>query len=225
MLVFFIILSLILFISILIYISNIVIEIDILKITSQKKINIDDFKMKIYFVLGKRFKWFKLEINKEKLEKLKKKNLNKISNLKIIKEIEDTGIIKNRNIIKDIIKGLNLKLEKINIDSELGLPNIILLSFLVAILNITIGIGLLKYSQNINGDDYKYSINPLNTNKFHLKLSINCIISIKIANIINMIIKKRSEKNEGTSNRIVNGNCNEQYSRYGRCKYNYRRAN
>ena len=47
----------------------------------------------------------------------------------------------------------------------------------------------------------------LYTNKFYLKISINCIINIKIANIINMIIKNRSEvKYERTSNRIANGN-------------------
>ena len=73
---------------------------------------------------------------------------------------------------------------------------------------------------------YNYVIKPLQTDRFYLKLSINCIIRIKIANIINMIIKNRSEeKNERTSNRSFNGNYHEQYTRYGRCKHYYRSTN
>ena len=84
-----------------------------------------------------------------------------------------------------------------------------ILSAIVALLDIIISIELAKNANNTSISNYNYIITPKQTSKFYLKLSINCIIAFKIANIINIIIKKRGNKYAGTSNRIFNGNCYE----------------
>lgn len=227
MLVFFIVLGVFILINIIIFFSSIKVEIDTLKIDNKEKLRVNDFKIKFYLVLGKKIKWAKMEITKEKLGNMNKANLDKlltkITNLKIFKDLKNTGFIKKRGIISKAIKDSNLQLERLDLKADIGLSSIIALSYLVAIIDIIISINLAKRANNLNYNNFKYTITPHQTKKFNLKLSINCIISVKIANIISTIIKKRSEdKNVRTSNRIINGNSHEQYPRYDRCRYNYR---
>lgn len=227
MLVFFIVLGVFILINIIIFFSSIKIEIDTLKINNKEKLRVNDFKIKFYLVLGKKIKWTKIEITKEKLGNMNKTNLDKlltkITNLKIVKDLRNAGFIKQRGIISKAIEDSNLQLERLDLEVDIGLSNIIAVSYLVAIIDIIISINLAKRPNNLNYNNFKYTITPHQTEKFNLKLSINCIISVKIVNIISTIIKKRSEdKNVRTSNRIINGNSHEQYPRYGRCRYNYR---
>ena len=214
MLVFFIVIILI---CLIIYFSKITIEIEELKINTRKKINNFDYTIKVYLVLGKKVKWLKLKIDKEKIKKLKKSDLlNKIEQSKKFENLKNNSFKQNKKMLLDIIKGIKIRLEKLQIKATIGLNNIILLSYLIAILDIIFSILLSKYSVNLQRNNYNYEIKPNQTNKSYLKISINCIITIKIANIINMIIKKRSElKNERTSYRSFNGNCNAKYPRYG----------
>ncbi len=214
MLVFFIVIVLF---CLIVYFSKITIEVEELKIDTREKRNNFDYTIKVYLILGEKLKWLKLKINKEKTKKLKKsKVLKKIEKSKKFENLKNKSFKQNKKIVQDIIKNIKIKLEKLQIKATIGLNNIILLSYLVAILDIIFSILLLKYSENLQKNNYNYEINPNQTNKSYLKISINCIISIKIANIINMIIKKRSEvKNERTSYRSFNGNCNAKYPRYG----------
>lgn len=218
MLVFFIILIILTLICLLIYLSGIKIQIDNIEIEKKSKIKINDFKMNIYFMLFNKFKLIKIGVDKEKIEKI---NFNKIKN-----KIKEKNIKPNKKMITKDVKELNIKIEAVNIKAKLGLNNAVWMAYLVAIINIALSIIFAKISNGHKKENYNYVVKPLKTNKFYLKLSINCIIRIKIANIINMIIKNRSEeKDEGTSNRRLNGNYHEQYTRYGRCKHYYRSTN
>ncbi|MGN1310818.1 MAG: hypothetical protein ACI4VP_03815 [Clostridia bacterium] len=214
MLVFFIVIILI---CLIIYFSKIAIEIEELKINTRKKINNFDYTIKLYLVLGKKIRLLRLKIDKEKIRKLKRsKLLKKIEKSKKIENLKNNSFKQNNRMLLDIIKNIKIKLEKLQIKATIGLNNVIVLSYLVAILDIIFSVLLSKYSLNLQKNNYNYEINPTQTNKSYLKISINCIITIKIANIINMIIKKRSEeKNERTSYRSFNGNCNAKYPRYG----------
>ena len=217
MLVFFIILITLILISLIVYISGIKIQIENIEIEKRNKIEINDFKINIYFMLFNKIKLIKLAINKEKIKKV---NFNKISD-KIMKK----NIKTDRKIIIKSLKELDIQTESINIKSKLELNNAVLMAYLVAVINIVLSIIFAKISNRYK-ENYNYVIKPYQTDKFYLKISINCIISIKIANIINMIIKNRSEeKNERASDRSVNGNRHEQYTRYGRCKYYNRSTN
>ena len=227
MLVFFIIILIIYLLAFLVYISTIKIEIDTLKIEKEqiKKLRINDFKIKLYLVIGK-LKWLKLEISKEKLENSKNVNLEKIikkiSSLDVIDNLKGRELFKNRNIVFEALKDAKIKLERLNLNATIGLDNIIILTYLVAILDIILSIRLAKRANKISNKDYKYKITPYKTKEIYFNLSINCIISIKIANIINIVLKKRGKENDRTSNRVFNGNSHEQYTRYGGRKYHNR---
>lgn len=195
MLVFFIILSIILALSLMISISTIKVEIDTLKIEKLEKIKINDFKLKIYLVLFDKLKWLQIKISKEKIENMKKANINKflkrISNLKIVKNLKNTNFIKKGGMISKAIKASKTKVEKLDLNAEIGIENIIFLSYLVAILDIIVGINLAKRAKDMDVEKYKYIITPRQTRKFYLRLSINCIISVKISNIIRNMIKSK----------------------------------
>lgn len=218
MLVFFIILIILILICLLIYLSGIKIQIDNIEIERRNKTKINDLKIDIYFMLFNKLKIIKVGIDKEKIEKI---NFNKIK-----EKIKEKNIKPDEKMVTKGIKELNIKTESLNIKAKLGLNNAVIMAYLVAIINIVLSIIFAKISNGNKKGNYNYVIKPLQTEKFYLKISINCIISLKIANIINMIIKNRSEeKNERTSNRSFNGNHHEQYTRYGRCKHYYRSTN
>lgn len=153
-------------------------------------------------MLFNKFKFIKFKIQKEQIEKI---NFNKI-----LDKFKGKSIKQDRNIIVKNLEKIQIKIEMIKINAALGLANYMYLAYSVTILNILLSIILAKISKGYRTENYKYIIKPIQTQKFYLKISINCIISVKIANIINMIIKNRSEvKNERTSNRSFNGNCYE----------------
>lgn len=198
MLVFFIILSIIIAITIVVYFSTIKLEIDTLELDNLQKIKINDFNIKVYLELFNKIKWFKISINKEKIEKIKKVNLNKlvekILNLEIFKELKNANFIQKEGIIAKALKKSGIKIERFNLKAEIGLENIIVLSYLVAILNIAIGIWLAKEANSIQGEKYKYIIKPINVKRFYLNVSVNSILFVKISNIIKNLKGKTLEQ-------------------------------
>lgn len=177
MLVFFIVLNTIIVFVLMLYFSTIKVEIDKLKIDNLKKMKINDFNIKVYLILFDKLKWIKIKINKEKIENIKKLNL------KIIKNFKNTNFIKTRGTILKTIKGFKIKIEKLDLNAEIGIDNIIILSYLIAILDILIGISLAKQAKDMEENKYRYIITPRQTNKLYLNLCINCAISAKISNI------------------------------------------
>ena len=218
MLVFFIILITLILISLLIYLSGVKIQIEDIEIERRNKIKINSLKINFYFMLFNKIKLIKIGIDKEKLKKI---DFSKISY-----KIKERNIKPDRKIIMKGFKELNIQTESLNIRAKFGLNNAVGLAYLVTAINIVLSILFARLANGYKNENYNYVIKPLQTEKFYLELSIDCIISIKIANIISMIIKNRSEfKNERTSNRGFNGNCHEQYTRYGRCKHYNRSTN
>lgn len=214
MLVFFIILITLILIGILIYLSGISVKIDNFEIEKKEKIKVQSFKINIYFLLFNRFKVLKLQIKKKTLEKI---NFNKI-----LDKFKNKSIRQDRDIVKDYLKQLDIKTYELKVKAKFGLNNAVLLAYLVAIIDIALSIIFARISNSFNKEKFSYIIEPAQTEKFSLKISINCIINVKIANIINILFMNRSEDNDGASNRGFNGNSHEQYSRYGRRKYYYR---
>lgn len=195
MLVFFIILVLIIM---LVYLSGINIQINQLEIERNNKMKLKDFKIDVYLLLFNKIKILKISINKEQIEKI---NFNKI-----LDRFKGKSLKQDRNIVIDSLRELKIKVEEIQINAKLGLSDAVFLSYLIAVINIVLSIIYVKIAKD-NKKNYRYKIEPYQTINFYLKLSINCIINLKIVNIINIIIKNRSDvKNERTSNRIVNGN-------------------
>lgn len=198
MLVFFIILVSII---ILIYLSGISVKIDNLEIVINNKIKLKDFKINIYLLLFNKIKVLKISVKKEQITKI---NFNKI-----IDRFKGKSLKRDRNIIYKSLKELKLEVKKMEIDAKIALSNTVFLAYIVALMNIVLSIIYAKIAVRYR-ENCRYKIESYPTNKFSLNLSINCIINLKMANIINMIIKYRSEvKNERTSNRSINGSCYE----------------
>ena len=136
-----------------------------------------------------------------------------------------------KKIIKsdiDVLKKLNPKLQEIKLELKLGTEDVILTSFLIAIISIIISMLLSKVIEKFDEKKYKYQILPIYNSQNSIKIALEGIIDIKLVNIISILFRlwfRRDKIDERTSNRRAYANSNEQYTRNDRCKYNYRRAN
>lgn len=225
MLVFFI--CLIILILIILSLSTISIAIDKFSFsnyeenTEKKDIQLD-YNIKIQLLLFQKIKYFQFTINKEKL---KKYNLTeKLKNINYYKLSKDMP--KLNKDIKIIEKLKLLELKKLNMKINIGTEDVILTSLLILFLSTGVPMILTNIIKEYDKKDYYYRILPLYKNKNILKITINCIIYIKLVHIIHVLyilMRKRSVgKNERASYRRFNDDSYGQHTRYGRCKYNYR---
>lgn len=197
MLVFFYILIIIFVLNLIIYFSSIVLEIEKFKIDTTRKPIIDEYKINIYLTFLNKIKYLKIGISKEKIDKLKNLDLNRIKEKmmksKVFRKFKEKGLAKKTNEISNVIKKINIKLEKLDIKADIGYSNMAILSYVVAIIDIAVSIFLGKkigknlksqyYSHN-NKKQYKYLITPKQTSNLYINANINVIISLKISNII-----------------------------------------
>lgn len=231
MVLFFIVLAILLFGSLLlflIFLSSIEIEIKKLNFDSQNKkhYKLENYLVYIKFKLLSKITWFRIKIDKEKIYKIENSKFfnlrifNKINRYEHIKDI----VLKNKKEIlkKDnikYIKELKLNVKKLNLYMELCTSDSIITSFSVAAFASIISIVLAKNVERYSSNKYRYVIIPKYEQKASVKIKLNCIISIKIVHIMNaiyMLIKKRSvEYDERTSNRGSYVCSNDKYSRYG----------
>lgn len=199
MLVFFIILITLSLIGVLVYFSGIKVDLKNIEIEKKNKIVLNNLKLNIYFMLFNKIKILKLTIDKEKLIKIKASKLFK----KLTQKNIDIDI---KQTLQDL-KNIQIRTERLNIKAKLGFDNAVIMAYVAAVINILLSSLYAKIMDNYK--NYSYLVEPIQTEKFYFKLSINCIISVKIANIINMIMNRSDVKNERTSNRRLNGNCYE----------------
>ena len=231
MIVFFIILTILFFISsifLILCLSSLEIEVKQLLINSenQKHNKLENFIFYIRLKLFDKIIWFKIKIDKNKMKKIensklfKSKIFNKLNEYEHIRDI----ILKNRKEIfkKDnikYIKGIDPKIRQLDLNMKICTSDAIITSFGVAIFASIISIFLTNNIKNFESKKYRYVITPIYEQKPSIKIKLNCIISIKIVHIMNviyMLIKKRSvEYDERTSNRRTYVCSNDKYTRYG----------
>ncbi len=161
------------------------------------------------------FKIKNFEINKKGLIIVKFKFLNKINLFKIETNINKiqlpesknkydkikNHVIKNENIkVKDIQQKLKAKYENINLNIEIGEENAATTALLTGVISSVISVIIGKYFSDIKQINWNvqsmYNMNVL-------KLSLNCIISVKLIHIISTIfmMRKEGDNNARTSNR------------------------
>lgn len=199
-------------------------------IISTLKINIKE--LEINNILEPKLKiFYKIELCIYLLDKLKILKLTFTPNSKIIKTIKNKAqqsIKVNLEIFK-LVKYIKIEIEKINLKLDIGTYDVLLNTSIVFIISTVISILVPHLVDNKNYKNIYYKILPINKNKNLIDLKLNCIIKLKMVHIINILYmyltRKGGDRFDGTSNRRAYDNCNEQYSRYGRCKYHYRRAN
>lgn len=102
-----------------------------------------------------------------------------------------------------IIKGLQIKIESLKLEINIGIEDVIYTSYFVAIIASILSIILPHLVKKEDIQNIKYEINPI-YNTLTFNLSLDSIISLKIVHIIYVIynlVKKGRNKNERTSNR------------------------
>ena len=119
----------------------------------------------------------------------------------------------DREVIK-IIQKYKPKVQKLNVQIKLDTENVILTSFLTVILSTIISTTLVKFSNLLNKQNCKYSVQPLYNSENSIDFSLNCIITSNFVHIIiiayKLFMKVGNEKNERrASNRRAYGYGNE----------------
>ena len=185
-------LAIIALIMLILSMSSIKIKIEKLHISNvSQKLKIM-FISKVSIFMFNKFKLFEIKIDKQKIRNIfKNKRLD-------IKKLRENDIIK-------IIKNYKIYMERLNIEGYLGLEDAAYTSYIISFINTIIPLALSKRIYKYNQKRYKYIITPVYTNQNIVNLEINCIISIKIVHIINILFKLlkkgRVKKYERTSNR------------------------
>lgn len=200
----FIILGIIIFVCLLVFfllLSTIKVELKKLHITNiEKKLQVD-FVLQIAISVLNKFKLINITIDNDKIEKLLKSGKINLERLKDNKTF-------NKDNIKSL-KYLNPHIEYLNIEGYFATFNTVLTSSIYAILHAIIPI---LTSSKMKGK-YRNNIKFLNINQNVINININCIISIKMVNIINVIydLKKKGgkEKYGKSSNRRAYAYSNE----------------
>ena len=171
------------------------------------KVEIENFEIKIK---NKNF-----DLNKNGIVIIKFNVLNKINLFKIKTNIDKfqlpesknkydkikNHVVKNDNIkIKDIQKKLKLKYENIKLNIEIGEENAAITAILTGVISSIVSVIIGKYFSDIK--QINWSVQPM-YNINILKLSLNCIISVKLIHIISTIfmMRKEGDKYARTSNR------------------------
>ena len=163
---------------------------------------------------------------------LTKKRKKYIKNKRIRKKFKNLSKNKTKFIKKIyfVLKDVKLNLKKLDFKIDISTTDCILTSYTVFILSNIIAFFIKFTNVKINLKNFKYMINPLYVNQKILNIKLDCIITTNLVHIISILYKNlkkwRCDVNGNeTSNRWSYGNCNEQYKRNDRCKYNNWRSN
>lgn len=147
------------------------------------------FEMSIGVFILNKVKIFNKNINESDLKNAK--NSKKMVQIKN-KLLEGKSVKEKKKNVKmdiDILKSLNMNLKELNLELKLGTEDVLLTTFLIAIISIIISMALAKVIKKYDEKKYKYLIIPNYNNKNSLKISLNGIIEIKLVNIINILFK------------------------------------
>lgn len=196
-------------IIILIYLIALILILSSLKIEI-KKLHISNIqnKLKVNFVLSigiyflDKIKLANFTIDNEKITKAVKTEKIDVTKLKYNK-------LENKELIK-ILEYSNLKIEFLKLEGYFSTFNTVLSSGIYAFINAIVPIII---ARKINGK-YINNLEFLNINDNKININFNCIISVKMVNIINILqylkIKKKGGNNNGkSSNRRTYAYSNE----------------
>lgn len=178
-------------------------------IMSTIKLKIENLQIGNY-VINKEYKAFiqLYFLNKIKILSIKinDERIRKMYSSKQIEKIDFNKIKEDIPINKEtfsIIKKLKLRIEKLNLEANLGIEDAVLTSYAVAIIASLISIFLPHLVKDMNHNQIRYVIEPI-YNKNIFSIYLDCILELKVVHIIYVIYcleKKKGEKYERTSNR------------------------
>ena len=184
--------------------STIQIEIKNLNFDSSKPKSkrLEEYLFIIKLKLFNKITWIKLKINK--INKAKNSTFYKKVILNKIRKINETQSFK----ISDIkaLNELKIKTDKLNLYIKFDTKETTVTAFLTAIISTLISIVLSRTTTKYEKEKYRYKVEPVFCTQNLFKICIDCIISLKMVHIINVIYilkKKRSvnKYDKRTSNR------------------------
>ena len=149
-----------------------------------QKIHISNLNSVDKRILEKDYDIF-LEVYLFGIIKIAKIRLDKYINKKYRTKIKFRDLnnnLKNTDISK-IIKMLKIKICKFNLDTKIGTSNVITTAYVIAFISSLLGILL----RNSNKKKTSFKITPLYDMNNSINFQLNCIISIKMIQIINTI--------------------------------------
>lgn len=184
-------------------VSDLEINVEKIQLNTIKKPMIENILIYIKLKIFNKITFLKIKIDNKKIEKMKK---SKFVNSKLLRKI-----IYKQKIIK-IVKDLDINLEQINLKLVIGLIDTMATILSIPILSTIISIIIAKTTKEYKKEKCKYTIIPNYSKNLVIKIQLDCIISLKLVNIMNVIyilLKEGSEKNdERTSNRRAYGYSN-----------------
>lgn len=176
----FVVIACLLILFLTIHTSRIGIEIQNLKIDTEKpkgeKIN-EESKIYVYLLIFRKIKLFKKDVKNMKMPKMEVQN----------KDI-DIKILKNKylkiNYI-ELLQNIDVDIKKMDLYSQIGTQDAALTAILVGTISSILGVILRKP---------KYQIVPIYSNKNLLKIKLNCIISVYLMQYIYKLIFARARE-------------------------------
>ena len=182
------------------------------KTVNSKKWNVPNYRgiLGLYF-LGK-IKLLSIKISNNKTKKILEKDFvkQKIQNAKKLSKYRNKA---QKEMIKNAIKHIfkHLKINRLKLKINIDTKNVILTSYLVAIISTIISNIIRNNIKKFNSKNHSFEVSPLFNNQNYLYVKFNCIISIRVVHIINMFKVMGGKKNERSSNRRFNVNCYGKY--------------
>ncbi len=157
-----------------------------------------DYQIIIKITLFKIIRILEINITKDKLERLKLKE--KVKNIE--SKFKDSNLNVDINTIKEI-KNIKFTISNLNLLIKVGTENAAFTAISTGVLSSIIGI-LLRNKINNNKNNI-FEIVPVYINQNLLNINLNCIITIKMIHIIDMLYilgkRKRDDKYVRTSDR------------------------
>lgn len=155
-----------------------------------------DYKISIKFYFLNFLRILKISITNEKIKKRKLDEL-----MKKFDGMKATNIFEINFL--DVIKKLNIKLEKIDLKIYLGTEDAGVTAILIGIISSLLGVALRSKTDDL--EKAKFKAVPLYQNKNYLEIYLEGIFKTKMIHIIYIIYvlikKRRVDKNVRTSNR------------------------
>lgn len=180
--------------------------------TKPKSKKTSHYKIIIRLKLFNKLTWLKIKITKEQIAKAISNKLVKRIMLKRMEKFKENKNIEVKKL--KVLKKLNINIDKLKLYIKLDTPTVTTTTTLTTIIATFISIILARTANTNNISNYRYKIQPTFYMQNLLKICIDCIISLKMVHIINIIYilkKKRSVKryDKRTSNRRAYAYSNE----------------
>lgn len=202
----FFILFLILFIGLGIVFSKLKIVINSLQFEMNGKVKAkNSYKIKIGLYLYGKFKILGITLEEDKIKflnfRITYRNLKQTKFFQNM--IKKDAIELDKQVLKDNIKLLSMRFEKVNLNVRLGTESTLITSFLTFVISTAISFILQKGITKYNPNKHKFIITPLYENRENIAVYLDLIASFKFVNIVKVLFElNKLSKNEHIKNKF-----------------------